>query len=56
MPFITKDFSKVIMNNYQDCGITSLKTERGKIKPYILSKGTTASHFWKNLKRNILQT
>ena len=44
MSFITKDLSKAIMkrsrlrNNF-------LKTERGKIKPSIQSKRTTAPHF-----------
>ena len=44
MPFITKDLSKAVMKN-QDCAITFLKREQGKIKPYIPNKGTTASHF-----------
>ena len=55
MPFITKDLSKVIMKS-QDYAITFWKTKRSKIKPYIQNKGTTAFHFWKHLKRNVMQT
>ena len=44
MPFITKDLSKAIMKRSR-LRITFLKTERGRIKPYIQKKGTAASHF-----------
>ena len=55
IPFITKDLSKAIMKKSR-LRNTFLKTERGKIKPYIQNKGTTTSHFRKNLKINILLT
>ena len=54
MPFITKDLSKAITKD-RDCAITLLKSERGK-QNLIQNKRTTASHFKKYLKWNILQT
>ena len=55
MPFITKDLSKAIMKRSKLCN-NFLKNRTGEKKTLYTKQGTAVSHFWKNLKGNILQT
>ena len=51
MPFIIKN-----LKSNDEKIKTAQKKEREKIKPYIKNKWTAPSPFWKNLKKNILQS
>ena len=55
MLFITKDLSRAIIKRPKLCN-NFLKHRTGENKTlYIKQRNYCASHFWKNLKRNILQ-